>query len=71
MAAESQAGMEIPELAGDLRALFSATCMALVPTGIPPFSQGLWKHERGVFLSCLSGQQYLHRAGICVYQCPL
>jgi hypothetical protein len=71
VAAESQAGMETPELAGDLRALFSATCMAPAPTGIPPFSQGLWEHERVVFLSCLSGQHYLHRAGICVYQCPL
>lgn len=38
MAAEHQVGMVTPELAGDLRALFSATCMAPAPTRIPPFS---------------------------------
>lgn len=71
MATESQAGVVTPELAGDLRALFSAARMAPAPPGIPPFSQGLWEQERGVFLPRLSGQQYLHTAGVCVYPCPL
>lgn len=42
MAAGSQAGMVIPGLTGDCRALFSAqlaACVAPSPTAIPPFSQ--------------------------------
>lgn len=67
VAAESQAGMVTPELAGDLGVLFSDTCMAPAPTGISPVSQGLWEHERGVFLPCLSCQQYLaHSWRLCL-----
>lgn len=74
MAAGSQAGMVIPGLAGDCRALFSAqlaACMAPAPTAVPPFSQAFGDTREvcssPIFLVAVPD----NTTGICVYQCPL